>query len=402
MISVVCVYNDAQVLEARLLNGLRRQTARHDIVTVDNRGGRFRHAAEALNWGAGRTTGDWIMFTHQDVELLSPDWLTEAERMLAKLRRPGWTGVAGMTKRGAFRGLLLDSANLLGNVFDCPQQVQTLDECLLIRRRQADPEPYFDEAVEGWHAYGVEACCRASSRGEKNYVVPLPIWHDSKGTNQEGLSEAHEYVWRKHGPALRRISTTCGILPHVYDSNRGGGGPTWKTRVSNHIYKKTLRDFGLRVVVEDYFGEVLESMTKDAAVVDVMHRRGPVEKMEAQAFVAQTTRRRRVVHYFRGFEYGAPASDRFVVIAPDLSARLRETDEVLSGPAEGGRLLLCVNVVDIYKNMRFWRIVRRRSISQQLVLKWDETINWDGMARAIAVFEIDWRSSSESRAAANC
>src|SRR6516164_1171797 len=75
MLSLVSVYNNAAKLEARLQASLARQNRAHQLICVDNRSGRFGGAAAALNHGAAQAKGDWIVFLHQDVELLGNDWL---------------------------------------------------------------------------------------------------------------------------------------------------------------------------------------------------------------------------------------------------------------------------------------------------------------------------------------
>src|SRR5262249_2532584 len=175
--------NDEAVLRERLLASLASQTTPHETITVDNCESRFQSAAAALNWGAARARGDWLLFAHQDVSLIGDDWLARAERLLDDLKLTGWCGVAGSDPSGRFRGMLLDRAALNGEPSDVPIEVQTLDECLLIHRRQNGDSKLFDEQLTGWHAYGVEACCTAIRVGAKNYVLPIPIWHDSKSTN---------------------------------------------------------------------------------------------------------------------------------------------------------------------------------------------------------------------------
>ena len=107
MLSLVSVFNDDAKVQARLVAGLKRQDTPHQLVLVDNRDGRFRSAAAALNWGARQAVGDWVVFLHQDVELLAEDWLRRTELWL----RPGsgpqpvWHGVVGRNARGRWRGL---------------------------------------------------------------------------------------------------------------------------------------------------------------------------------------------------------------------------------------------------------------------------------------------------------
>ena len=106
MFSVVSVVNDAGMAENRLLRGLTRQSVCHELILVDNSDHRFPGASSALNWGARRAKGDWIVFLHQDVELLAEDWLASAEEMLNRLPSAGWSGVVGRTKTGRWRGIL--------------------------------------------------------------------------------------------------------------------------------------------------------------------------------------------------------------------------------------------------------------------------------------------------------
>src|SRR5262245_22284458 len=145
MISVVCVYNNLEILENRLLNSLELQNTRYDVITVDNRRARFAGAASALNHGAATARGSWVLFVHQDVALLSPDWLARAEETLERDSPTGWVGSAGRDARGRLKCFMLDRAALLGYPFDALTEVQTLDECLLIHRRLPRSEEHTSE-----------------------------------------------------------------------------------------------------------------------------------------------------------------------------------------------------------------------------------------------------------------
>jgi len=69
MISVVCVYNNERTFKNVLLKSLENQTVGFELIALDNRGGRYRSAAEALNYGGEQAKGDYIMFVHRDVSL---------------------------------------------------------------------------------------------------------------------------------------------------------------------------------------------------------------------------------------------------------------------------------------------------------------------------------------------
>lgn len=371
MISIVSVYNDEAVLRERLLASLASQTTPHQTITVDNCESRFQSAAAALNWGAAQASGDWILFAHQDVALLTDEWLTRAERILTELNPAGWCGVAGSDASGKFRGMLIDRAHLSGEPFATPQEVQTLDECLLIYRRQANDHVYFDEDLTGWHAYGVEACCAAIRAGARNYVLPIPIWHDSKSTNLAGLEDAHLYVWQKHGEALRRIVTTCGNLPDDYGwepaSSNGGLQRIWdRARVS--YYRRV---GGYEQPFHENLDDILERLTESEATIECLHEQSWFEKLEAKAFVPIPRHPRQIVHHFSGWEDGDLES-RCVVVASDLARHLSPTlAEVKTIAEQSRRVVICLDWEDRAGNRRRWKALERAAKESHLTRRWD-------------------------------
>ncbi|MGH9842664.1 MAG: glycosyltransferase [Blastocatellia bacterium] len=361
MLSVICVFNDKDVLEKTALKGLANQTSRHEIIAIDNRDSSFSSAASALNHGARQAKGSWLLFIHQDVLLLSDDWLESAEKMLDRERPGGWAGVAGCDAEGRIRGFMLDRASLLGNPFDCLLEVQTLDECLLIHRNDRPNGQYFDESVPGWHAYGVEACCAAIQEGKKNYVLPLPVWHDSKSTNLEGLAEAHQYVWRKHGARLGKIYTTCGSLPDLYEKAEPPK-PTLGKQVRGRLRSLGFRLSGVNKIAERWFEDELESMTEEQAMIECLHRKAAVGVFEARAFIPQPKSFRTVRHLFEGLVSDSVGAE-CVVVAPDLTEEvLREAqklDEIRRGSS---RVIACIDMDFAWKMpFAFRRLMKRVS-----------------------------------------
>ncbi|MEM1520752.1 MAG: glycosyltransferase [Candidatus Korarchaeum sp.] len=157
MISIVCVFNDRKILENYLLASLKNQTAEFELILLDNTEGRFRSAAEALNYGGSQAKGEYIMFVHQDVKIMSPTWLEDCEKLLSELPALGVAGVAGRRE---------DSPEVLSNVshgttprpagirIDKPVEVQTVDPCLFIVPRNVFERLKFDEVTcDDWHLY---------------------------------------------------------------------------------------------------------------------------------------------------------------------------------------------------------------------------------------------------------
>jgi hypothetical protein len=235
MITVVCVYSSYQILGEYLLNSLKRQNTEYQLVLVDNSGGVFKSAAQALNYGAKQANGKYIMFVHQDVDLCSDSWLLDAEKILNGIGKLGVAGVAGMSEKG--RNARERGRNIIthledhrvwewSNAIEGPEIVQTVDGCLLIIPAPIFNLLQFDEKVcDGWHLYDVDYCLSCKELGYEAYAIPLSIYHRSAGlfhkfTRMEILKSLgplpEEYyqtlskVIRKHRNSYKHIYSTCG------------------------------------------------------------------------------------------------------------------------------------------------------------------------------------------------
>lgn len=189
MFSIVVVFNNRQKLEDVLLASLKKQSIKYELVLVDNTGGKFSSAAQALNYGGNQAGSKYIMFVHQDIELCSPTWLGDAEKMLDGISDLGIAGVAGIsaqegTLKERGRNVIRHTSELtvwdLANPIDKPEVIQTLDCCLLIIPRIAFDQLKFDEVTcNHWHLYGEDYCLSCTKLGLKAYVIPLPVNHHS-------------------------------------------------------------------------------------------------------------------------------------------------------------------------------------------------------------------------------
>jgi hypothetical protein len=373
MLSIVSVFNDPAVLGDRLLSSLSSQNAPHEVVTVNNTEGQFDRATTALNWGGEQAHGDWVVFVHQDVQLLSADWLGRAEKLLELLPSDGWSGVAGFTQKSKLRGMIRDRAMLLGSPFQRPAEVQTLDECLLIHRRGPAGYKYFDEGIAGWHAYGVDACCTAIRSGAKNYVLPLPVWHDSKSSNLQGLEEAHRYVWDKHGAALKKISTTCGDLPSCYRWSREPRTEWFKAmgrRLQTSFYHRL---GGYPGAFTRKSEELLESLTESEDLIECLHAPAWHDTIETKGFVQHPERERRILHHFIGWDFRKSQSD-CVVVTADLTQTVETSIEKLRDLRKRTRrLLVCVDGTNQSAVLKGWRELRQEARVAEMTRHWDGT-----------------------------
>jgi hypothetical protein len=216
MISVICVYNNLEILRSYLLKGLNGQTSIYDLVLIDNTANCYSSAAKALNYGGAKATGKHLMFVHQDVLLLSPTWLEDVERTLDFLPNFGIAGVAGVSE------LLKETSSNLKQgdppmptwhlPVEKPLEVQTLDECLIIVPKIIFDKHKFDEEVcDDWHLYSVDYCLSIKRLGYRAFVLPNPAHHRSTGYSMSsGYYSTLNKVLRKHKAYFPIIYTTMG------------------------------------------------------------------------------------------------------------------------------------------------------------------------------------------------
>lgn len=218
MITVICVHNNREILEDKLLKSLKQQNTEYELILVDNSHGKYKSAAEALNYGARKARNEVLMFVHQDVDLNYQNCLNDIEVMVGDLDDLGVAGVAGYLET---HGKPVMYSNIkdgyppedVGLNLDHPIEVQTVDECLFVISRSLFNELEFDEITcPDWHLYGAEYCLDAKKLGKKVYILPLKIYHASR---TESFSKSYyttlKNIVKKHGSEYKTINTSCGI-----------------------------------------------------------------------------------------------------------------------------------------------------------------------------------------------
>ncbi len=237
MISIVCVYDNDEVVKNVLLRSLKRQRAEYELILLDNTTNRYLSASQALNCGGAMAKGDYIMVAHQDMWLESDSWLEEAEKAMAAIPDLGIAGVAGQAEHGkTWPDRCRYSIECFGEIeergpVDKPEEVQTLDECLLIVPRSVFGELQFDEReFDGWHCYGADYCLSVRQLGLKAYVIPGSCCHStprqfpgyrgrcaptlsaSSKKNMRGLPKYQRRLYLKHRRDCKLIHTWTGEI----------------------------------------------------------------------------------------------------------------------------------------------------------------------------------------------
>lgn len=214
-VSIICVFNDEEVLQSCLRASVEAQSAdapETELIAVDNRAGAFGTAGAALNHGARLARNPVLVFVHQDVVLHS---LVELERAAGDLVADasiGIMGAVGIDDDDRVLGRIRDRIVHIGEPAPVPRDVDSLDEVLLMMtREQALREPIAEDGVLAWHAYGVEYAARMRRAGRRAVARDIPLTHNSLSTNLARLDEAHRRVGDMY-PELVPLHTTCGTI----------------------------------------------------------------------------------------------------------------------------------------------------------------------------------------------
>lgn len=215
MFSIVVVYNNERRLNEILLPSLKNQTAKFELIPLDNTVGQFKSAAKALNNGGKQAKGKYLIFVHQDVSF-SPNWLSNVLEQISLVDKTnqqwGVLGLMGVTAGGEFAGHIID---LHGHLYrpPLPREVLSLDEvCLVIRK---DSNLRFDESLGGFHLYGADLCLQAKVKGLANYAIDACVRHLGQGKMGQDFWATSERLyakWKVNDCPTFVIETTCGVF----------------------------------------------------------------------------------------------------------------------------------------------------------------------------------------------
>lgn len=194
-----------------------------------------RSLAEGYNRGMDLGRGELLIFCHDDIEVLQPDFL---RRLLGHLERCDVVGVAGTTRlkdshwgsagvpatHGQVLQPLESGEGYVLNVFcqdgdhqgdDGDGRIQALDGLFIAARRAAAKALRFDEATfDGFHLYDLDFSFRAHLGGYRVGVChDILIYHQSNGRKDE--------VWQRYGVRFEdkfagRLSLDPAGPPLVY------------------------------------------------------------------------------------------------------------------------------------------------------------------------------------------
>ena len=210
--SIICVYNNRDILEKYLLSSIATQTVDVEVVLVDNRDNKYTSAASALNSGAEKANGEYLVFCHQDINLSVDTWVEDTIELLEGLDNVGIVGVAGKISDSIVYSNILQGIpprDVTPYKLEVAKKASTVDECLMIIPRSVFMDNPFDERTcPDWHLYGVDYVLSIKKKSYEAYLIPSVLEHASPG---DSMSDAYyttlARLQRKH--FKNRLIRTC-------------------------------------------------------------------------------------------------------------------------------------------------------------------------------------------------
>jgi len=214
-VSVICCYNDKKVLTNMLEYSLNNQDIEIERIFIDNTRNQYSSSAAALNAGANNSSGDILIFVHQDIALNNNETISRVIDYL-KERHPCILGFAG---KGADNFLYSNMKQGSDNDYAgekqiaSTKQVQTLDESFVAIEKTLFMKYLFDEQTcNNWHLYVVDLCLTFGENNIPSYVVPCDAYHLSKGNIGTAFYKSLIPVVRKHHAYYSIIYATCATI----------------------------------------------------------------------------------------------------------------------------------------------------------------------------------------------
>jgi hypothetical protein len=173
-----------------------------------------RSLCEAYNRGFARTSGDVVIFSHDDIEIVSEDF---ASRLLRHLSSNDLAGVVGTTQLAGtswiaagwprLHGCIVHpSQSYPGFAFDCygprpRDSIQAVDGVLIAANRKVCEAIRFDEATfDGFHFYDLDFSYRAFLEGFRIAVAwDVLLLHNSVGRSDGNWHKYAHLFLAKHG-----------------------------------------------------------------------------------------------------------------------------------------------------------------------------------------------------------
>jgi len=212
MLTVVCCYNNTEQYD-EFVESVNKQAEQIHLIGIDNCGKKFESCSKAYNSVLNDIKTEYVVFSHQDIDLSEPDMLTKFSAYLKQIDVYDILGVAGArneektiyTNVRDGNGRYAGEERILGL-----QEFDNVDECFFGGTIEGFRKYPFDEEIcDDWHLYAVERCLNGKVNGHKVYACDIPLIHKSRGRISHGFNVNLYRMCKKYARKFKRIRTTC-------------------------------------------------------------------------------------------------------------------------------------------------------------------------------------------------
>lgn len=212
-VSIVCCYNNIKQY-GKFINSLSRQSIQPRVVGIDNTKNVYSSCSEALNCALSTVTTPYVIFSHQDIELIDNESLEKFVKSIKDMKCGDVLGVAGRCKRG---GTVVsniihgsEKRRIREREITAVTECETIDECFFGGYTQNFLDHPFDTKIcNNWHLYAVDCCLGARVRGNHIYICPISLIHKSTGKMNGIYNKQFYQLSKKYENEIEYINTTC-------------------------------------------------------------------------------------------------------------------------------------------------------------------------------------------------
>lgn len=215
-LSILCIFNDRKSLDTLLVPSLEKQSVPFQLLLLDNTEERYPSAVKAFNNVLPTTKRDYLVFIHQDFSFDSPTFLEDCLKLIDQIPDLGIAGIAGKKK-----GYIQPITNITHGerpqpagirFIGSPLDVQTVDECFFIIKRDVAIEIPFDETTcDSWHFYAVDYSLGLAEKDKRVVILPLEGYHKSSGNSMSrDYFNVLQKMKKKYKNQYTCIHTTVG------------------------------------------------------------------------------------------------------------------------------------------------------------------------------------------------
>jgi hypothetical protein len=179
----------------------------------------------------GLKNDDIVLFVHEDVKLLDPNFVSKLELMFSEKKDVGLVGVVGVTelsencrwwdnKPDKLKGHIIQengqqAYHMVKGMVGYSDDLVAVDGlCFAVRADLLLGGLRFDDTFKGFHFYDLDICCQILSMGHKIAIADILVLHKSIGdiSKSEGWMENKDKFFKKWSVGYKFPLTSRGFI----------------------------------------------------------------------------------------------------------------------------------------------------------------------------------------------